>query len=307
MRSVIKWDTSRGGREAWVEWFRIRAAEMLRVCKPGAFGMIWSHQRTTHWTGWALEQAGWEMHGQAYHLYGQGMGRNDDLKPAVEPWWIIRKPLSETSELKNIERWGVGRLHIEACRVPRHRGDVPGWHKSGSKGSKGYLGTSTFRIRDMSAEEITERCGQKDRWPSSLFLGEQGDEWLESERAGASRFFPKIAFYVPKPTRQEREAGCEDLPDRTLSRLNPGGLSNEPRFAPIQVKNNHSAVKPIELCRFLTRLITPPGGRVLDPFAGSGSIGCAAVTEGFNYVGIEESEDYCQIARARIQHWAGGE
>jgi site-specific DNA-methyltransferase (adenine-specific) len=65
--------------------------------------------------------------------------------------------------------------------------------------------------------------------------------------------------------------------------------------------NTHPTVKPLAVCRWLVCLITPPGGLVLDPFAGSGSTGVAAVQEGFSFLGIEQSSDYCRIARRRIR------
>jgi len=65
-------------------------------------------------------------------------------------------------------------------------------------------------------------------------------------------------------------------------------------------QNNHPTVKPIELMRYLCRLVTPPGGIVLDPFAGSGSTGKACAVEGFRFIGIEREAEYCEIARARI-------
>ncbi len=67
--------------------------------------------------------------------------------------------------------------------------------------------------------------------------------------------------------------------------------------------NHHPTVKPIELMRYLCRLVTPKGGTVLDPFTGSGTTGCAAVLEGFTFVGIEREPEYAEIARARIDHW----
>jgi DNA modification methylase len=68
-------------------------------------------------------------------------------------------------------------------------------------------------------------------------------------------------------------------------------------------RNVHPTVKPIELMRWLCRLVTPPGGTVLDPFAGSGSTGCAAVLEGFGFIGVEREAEYVAIARARIAWW----
>ena len=72
-----------------------------------------------------------------------------------------------------------------------------------------------------------------------------------------------------------------------------------------QGKNTHSTVKPIALMRYLCRLVTPPVGLILDPFAGSGTTGVAARIEGFPFIGIERDVGYCAIARARIAHALG--
>jgi site-specific DNA-methyltransferase (adenine-specific) len=105
------------------------------------------------------------------------------------------------------------------------------------------------------------------------------------DTGGASRF-----FYVAKAATAERNAG----------------LGGEPSlFATTDAPecNDHPTVKPIALMRWLVRLVTPPDGTVLDPFTGSGTTGCAAVLEGFRFVGIERDERYAQIARARLAHW----
>jgi site-specific DNA-methyltransferase (adenine-specific) len=70
------------------------------------------------------------------------------------------------------------------------------------------------------------------------------------------------------------------------------------------VRNAHPTVKPLDLMRWLVRLACPPGGVVLDPFTGSGSTGAAAVMERCQFVGVERSPEFMQIARARLDHWA---
>jgi site-specific DNA-methyltransferase (adenine-specific) len=110
--------------------------------------------------------------------------------------------------------------------------------------------------------------GTLGRWPANVCLDED-----------AAAMFPESRyFYTAKASRREREAG--------------------------DVKNLHPTVKPIALMRWLCRLVTPPGGLVLDPFNGSGSTGCAAVLEGFRYLGAELDAEYVEIARKRIAHWA---
>ena len=92
---------------------------------------------------------------------------------------------------------------------------------------------------------------------------------------------------------------CQPKPG---NRVNPGGIENDPKWAPVQVKNTHPTVKPVTLLRYLVRLITPPGGLVYDPFCGSGTTGVACVKEGFNFIGSEITPDYIPIANARIAH-----
>ena len=105
-------------------------------------------------------------------------------------------------------------------------------------------------------------------------------------------------FYCAKASRSEREAGCEQLPHRA-SQLYTG------RGRPARIRANiHPTVKPISVLRWLTRLVTPPGGLVLDPFTGSGTTGIAALLEARQFLGIEREREYVQVARARLTHWA---
>jgi len=94
---------------------------------------------------------------------------------------------------------------------------------------------------------------------------------LYSDSGSAARF-----FYCPKVSKSERNAGCD---------------------------NKHPTVKPIDLMRYLCKLITPPGGIVLDPFMGSGSTGCAALLDGFKFIGMELDVEYFKIAESRINHF----
>jgi DNA modification methylase len=124
----------------------------------------------------------------------------------------------------------------------------------------------------------------------------------ESGHSGASRF-----FYVAKSSKRERNAGLEGMPLKKSSKLGdgiqsnvgngtPGESSSEDRLA----QNFHPTVKPIKLMEYLIKLITPPGGVVLDPFMGSGSTGVAAFKNGFKFIGIEMNEEYVAIAEKRI-------
>jgi site-specific DNA-methyltransferase (adenine-specific) len=118
--------------------------------------------------------------------------------------------------------------------------------------------------------------------------------------------------YFSKPSRGEREAGCDHLPavsgamavDREEG--SPGSQSPGAGAGRVaeEIRNVHPTVKSIALMRWLCRLITPPGGTVLDPFLGSGTTGCAAALERFDFIGIEREAEYVAIAEARIAYWA---
>lgn len=136
-------------------------------------------------------------------------------------------------------------------------------------------------------------------------LGAQGRVSCQGDSGTAARFFPCFS-YIPKPSPSERNAGCEGLEEREVGSLEGGEAGCEDdvsqRFRK-KARNVHPTVKPIALMRWLCRLVTPPGGRVLDPFMGSGTTGCGAVLEGFSFVGVERSSEYLAIAKARIDYW----
>jgi len=144
-----------------------------------------------------------------------------------------------------------------------------------------------------------------------------------SDTGGPSRFFPTFEwteddlfplYYCPKPSRAEREAGCDALPLKSAGEVTGGredgsaGLDSPRAGAGRKsgARNNHPTVKPLDLMRWLCRLITPPGGVCLDPFAGSGTTLIAATSEGFRAIGFELDPHHVDICNARIRHHVGG-
>jgi hypothetical protein len=136
------------------------------------------------------------------------------------------------------------------------------------------------------------------------------------DAGGASRYYTTLPgfIYAAKPSRGERDAGCAHLPVRTGGEATGRdddsiGVQN-PRAGAGRTggaRNHHPTVKSIALMRYLCRLITPPGGTVLDLFTGSGSTGVAALAEGFRFVGFERELEYVEIAKARLIHaWVQG-
>lgn len=280
------------------------AAECLRVLKPGGHLVAFGGTRTYHRLVVALEDAGFEIRDTISWCYWSGFPKSLDvskatksdawagfgtaIKPAVEPAVLARRPLVGTVAANVLEH-GTGALNIDGCRFAPGAKEWPG--PSGKipeypNGPRGNTGSgAAFGGRGL---------GRRDEPVFAHDLGR----------------FPANLVHVPKASRKERERGTEGLPTRTGAEAvgraegSPGSLSpgaGAGRTAR-EIRNFHPTVKPVRLLRWLCRLVTPPGGLVLDPFAGSGSCGVAAVLEGFAYVGVEIDPAYHPIAEARIRH-----
>ena len=192
-----------------------------------------------------------------------------------------------------VAAFGTGALNIDGCRLEGAKGEG---HWSGDDGSDatsspGYAG-------GFSRGGARSDLG---RWPPNVALDEEAAARLDAE-GGTSRF-----FYCPKASRDERERGCEDLPRKTAGdatdRQDGSAGLNSPRAGASRThgaRNHHPTVKPVALMRWLVRLVTPPGGLVLDPFAGSGTTGIACVHEQMRFLGMEREAEYVRIAEARI-------
>lgn len=210
------------------------------------------------------------------------------LKPAYEPIILIRKPLSGTVAQNTLEH-GTGGLNIDGCRVPLKEGEstfVQPRSKEGVKGSGGWKNTSA------TTGSMNRDC-DKGRWPANVIVDHDAGQLLGE----AQRF-----FYCPKAGKREREAGL-DHDSRTVNDGRSTPVDNPYQRGTTQRKNTHPTVKPLDLMRYLVRLITPPQGTVLDPFAGSGTTLCAAALEGLPYIGIEREAEYIEIIKARVKHW----
>lgn len=207
----------------------------------------------------------------------QWEGWGTALKPAYEPIVLARKPLSERTVAANVLRWGTGALNIDGCRIGE--GETPVYGA-------------------FANPEVTAITTTQGRWPANLThdghagLGEQGRYFYCSKASKADRN-RGLEQHDPQPTAasQFRPNHAEKAADGQDG--NPYG-----RWKP--ERNHHPTVKPTALMQWLCRMVTPPGGTVLDPFTGSGSTGVAAVLEGFGFVGCEMTEEYLPIIHARI-------
>ena len=157
-----------------------------------------------------------------------------------------------------------------------------------------------------AAAPVTVRNGDKFRTAYGAFKGDRDElgSTFQGDSGSAARF-----FYCAKADRADRNDGCQNMERKPLNwssgTQNPGSFQAEgtDRTSP----NHHPTVKPTDLMRYLCRLVTPKGGLILDPFMGSGSTGRGAVLEGFKFIGIEQTAEYVEIARARIDSaWRQG-
>ncbi len=273
---------------------------VLGVLKPGAHLVTFGGTRTHHRLMVAIEDAGFEIRDCLMWLYGQGFPKSHNLsgqwdgwgtalKPAWEPIVLARKPFPGTVA-GNVLEHGTGGINVDGCRAET-AGRWPANVLLGCacEGPTHDPGCAVAMLDEQSQGKMhgagVARAGSSDprasqHKPTSYSPRmNTGGMHRFGDTGGASRF-----FYTAKASRKEREAGL-----------------NAPKG---ERANKHPTVKPIALMRWLVRLVTPPGGLVLDPFMGSGSTGCAAVQEGFQFLGFEKNADYTAIAEKRIAHWS---
>jgi len=315
-------------------------AEALRVAKPGAYLLAFGGTRTHHRLMCAIEDAGWEIRDTIMWVYGSGFPKSHNglwggtaLKPAWEPIIVARRPLIGTVAA-NVQKHGTGALNIDGCRIG-YENDAPDpatnplFRKQNgyANGNASDAGSASYALKDGSGERNPNTLG---RWPANIIhdgsdevlacfpvttsgtqtqpIGTGGIWSTESntpcgpqygDAGSAARF-----FYCAKAAREDRNAGCEHLPTRAELIGAAGHAINPMTGRPVvdvPRANHHPTVKPTDLMRYLCRLVTPPGGLILDPFAGSGSTGKAAAFEGFRFLGIELDPEYAEIAEARIR------
>ena len=305
-----RWDSYESLRHFQLELQEV-FTDCLRVLKPGSHGLVWALPKTAHYTAMALTDAGFETRDMVLHLFGSGMPKAQDvsragagdawegwgtaLKPAHEVWWLVRKPLLEPTVVKQVLGTGTGALNIDGCRVPTDD-SLGGGPKARPHDMSNACGGAEWdrpwmhdeSRREHYAREAARKIDKSEalgRWPANLVLSHAAEceaacvpgcpvAVLDEQLKGCARF-----FYTAKVSSGERL-----LRDGTV--------------------NRHPTVKPVQLMRYLVRLVTPPRGVVLDPFAGSGSTGCAALREGFGFVGIERDREYARVAQLRLdQEW----
>lgn len=286
-------------------WCEAWASEALRVLRPGGYMLAMGGSRTYHRLASGIEDAGFEVRDMVEWLYGSGFPKHPScLKPAHEPVALARKS-ARYSEPLQID---AARIHTEGSEAKPYTvkrlkpgatlektggnwrsedGEEQSWEagrefegetKDGRWPANVVLDPEAAAMLDEQTGTLQSGSGplnrNADKFRTTYGEFKGGDEpadALYGDSGGASRF-----FYVAKPDGAERNVGLHGQ------------------------RNPHPTVKPVELMRWLCRLITPKGGTVLDPFAGSGTTGIAALRESFSFIGIDQDSDYVDVARARI-------
>lgn len=272
-----KWDHGVPGVDFW--------QEALRVAKPGAFLLACGGTRTFHRLASAIEDGGWEVRDAISWLYSSGFPKSRNLhgewegwgtalKPSWEPIIVARKPLEGNVE-QNVTKHGAGVINIDSARLDMGAEYNPNAIQRQKASGEGKVGKA-FGANGLIGKEIPT-FNAKGRWPANVAIDEEAARLIDEQTGvgkfgGGSRF-----FFTSKASRRERGEG-----------------------------NNHPTVKPLDLMRYCVKLVTPPGGTVLDPFAGSGTTLLAAMDAGFHSIGIEREAEYVETIRTRIERMRSG-
>ena len=226
------------------------------------------------------------------------------MKPAFEPIVLARKPLVGTVA-RNVLAHGTGAINIDATRIEAAHGD---YNHAGNENSAPEAWGGGGRYKNAGKQVAPNPSG---RWPANVLLDQHAAAWVD-EQSGETSYNPAKTFGKSSGgSVYGNGAGIPSGAD-VFGYGDRGGAS---RFfytakAPKRERPNvdgvqHPTVKPLAIMRWLIRLVTPPGGTVLDPFAGSGTTIEAALIEGFDPVGIEMEPDYLPLIQHRIDRQAG--
>lgn len=222
----------------------------------------------------------------------QWSGWGTALKPALEPITMARKPLSGTVA-ETVLQHGTGAINVDGCRVKIDDDDPI--HKAVWTSRPSKIGLSSVGFVTSNKDGDRRTCEtSKGRWPANI-IHDGSNEAALALKSGA-RF-----FYSAKTGKDDRDDGCQELEAKSRPTMG-SGIGGQPDQQRENNRNHHPTVKPTMLMAYLCRLVTPPGGTVLDPFMGSGSTGKAATVNGFRFIGIERDPEYHKIAQARISN-----
>jgi site-specific DNA-methyltransferase (adenine-specific) len=261
--------------------------EVYRVMKPGAHALIFAGSRTQDLMGLSLRVAGFEIRDILQWLYGSGFPKSHDVSKAIDKTKGYKREVigkMKTKKFKGAQYVGkyVGSDYIDVTAPASPQAKQ--WEGWGTALKPAYEPILLVRkpLICSVAENVLKHgtgginidaCRIGSRYPMNVILDEHASNLLDIQAPNVNRF-----FYCAKALPNERQAGLDGL-------------------------NIHPTVKPIELMKYLCKLITPPGGTILEPFLGSGTTAIAANLLDFECIGIERELEYVKVAEARLKYW----
>lgn len=290
----------------------------LNLLKPGGHLLAFGLPKTFGFMQVALTEAGFEVRDTILWLFGSGFPKSHNLdgdhkgwgtalKPAAEFIALARKPLDGTVA-QNVKAHGTGAINIDGCRVEIDAADdihAKNPHTVGTIGAKGIYGAGEPTLYDVPAG----------RWPANV-IHDGSPEVLEA--------FPDTGKSTGGRNTNISQTSTIYGGGKGLGQnLSPDDVRGDPGFgdtgtaarffysakadAADRLGSRHPTVKPVDLMAYLCRMVTPPGGTVLDPFAGSGTTAMACLREGFDCILIEREDEYIADIRRRLDHVSGAD
>jgi len=308
-----QWDYDVPGVDIWTQ--------IHDVLKPGAHLLSFFGSRTYHRGAIPIEDAGFEIRDQLMWLYGSGFPKSHNIGKAVDKLQgnerevVGKNPNSRSAESHKKTVYESG-LKDNAV-ITKGNSEWEGWGTAlkpahepivvARKPFKGSVaenvlahGTGGINIDGCRVGTETTATG---RFPANVM--HDGSEEVQEIFEDKARY-----FYCAKASKKDRDEGLDKFSVKQTTG-GGGGIgdyledvnSTSGKFGSEKApaKNNHPTVKPTELMRYLCRLVAPKGGVIVDPFMGSGSTGKAAIMSGYKFIGIEMSEEYFEIACARVE------
>ena len=229
-----------------------------------------------------------------YEINNEWQGWGTALKPALEPIVMARKPLDGTVA-QNVLKYGVGGINIDECKIIPNM--TPGRFPANVIHDGSDEVVSLFPYTE-SGKMTNEHQRHTDGSPNGIY-GKFDKEHPLSETYGDSGSAARF-FYTAKASKEERNFGLYDFEKDVVTDGKTKPIDNAFNRGETKRKNIHPTVKPIDLMRYLVRLVTPKNGICLDPYLGSGTTAIACEMEKFSWIGIELVPEYAEIAKARI-------
>lgn len=308
-----RWDYSVPSREQW--------AAVLRCLRPGAHVAAFGGARTYHRAVCAIEDAGLEVRDTLLWIHGQGFpkgrdlgkletlwkGWNTTLKPAHEPICLARRPLIGTVA-ETMYQHGCGGINIGACMVGNGKDRASGGAPKNSQEGTPSMGGNWRNDAERAAGP---------RWPPNIMhdgspaivgrfpavAGSKGGAGGKDLGGGTVFGGFRAGHAKPRHLRQKTDSGsaARFYPSLGYTDADAAGFFYHRKASPAErAGSDHPTIKPIAVMRWLVRLICPPGGIIIDPWAGYGTTGAAAIEEGATCILIENDPGYCRGIADRL-------